>query len=239
MAETQSNVAAKIPISEAREVPGSHFSYMQPKESMFPVRVVRYAFAKRLLDLTCALIGLTVGFPIFLIIGILIKLTSQGPIFFKQTRVGVGGREFTCYKFRSMFMDAEARLKDLQHLNEATGPVFKIRQDPRITPVGRVIRKLSLDELPQLINVLVGDMSVVGPRPPLPREVRTYDAYQRQRLSVKPGLTCLWQISGRSNIGFERWVELDLDYIATMSFWGDLKIILLTIPAVVTARGAH
>jgi lipopolysaccharide/colanic/teichoic acid biosynthesis glycosyltransferase len=185
-----------------------------------------------------ALLALTLGFPIFLIVALLVKFTSRGPVLFKQTRVGVGGRLFTCYKFRSMYMDAEARLETLRHLNEVSGPVFKIKNDPRITPVGRFIRKSSLDELPQFLNVLFGEMSLVGPRPAIPAEVVKYGPKERGRLAVKPGLTCLWQIGGRSSVDFERWVELDLDYIRTMSFWGDLLILLKTVPAVLTARGA-
>jgi len=203
------------------------------------VRPVPYAAAKRLLDVVLALVGLVVGFPLFLVVGLLVKLTSQGPILFKQTRVGRGGAEFACYKFRSMYLDAEARRQQLLHLNEASGPVFKIRNDPRMTPVGRVIRKLSLDELPQLFNVLRGEMSIVGPRPPIPEEVASYGPRERGRLAVKPGLTCIWQVSGRCNIGFDRWVEMDLAYIDTMTFWRDLEIIARTVPAVISGRGAH
>jgi exopolysaccharide biosynthesis polyprenyl glycosylphosphotransferase len=203
-----------------------------------PVHPVRYAAAKRALDVVVAFCCLLFGFPLFLLVALLVKYTSRGPVLFKQTRVGLGGREFPCYKFRSMYIDAEERLEHLRHLNEVSGPVFKIKNDPRITPVGRVIRKLSLDELPQFLNVLLGDMSLVGPRPPIPAEVRKYTRKQLGRLSVRPGLTCLWQISGRSSIGFDQWVELDLLYIRTMSFWGDFKILLKTIPAVITGRGA-
>lgn len=208
-------------------------------ESAIPVQPVNYAAAKRLLDIVLSLLGLLVTFPVFLVVGILVKLTSPGPVLFKQKRVGVGGKEFLCYKFRSMRVDAEELRKELLHLNETTGPIFKIREDPRHTPIGRIIRKYSLDELPQLFNVLQGDMSMVGPRPPIPQEVAHYDAHTRRRLSVKPGLTCIWQVSGRSNIGFEQWVELDLHYIDTMSFWGDVVLIARTVPAVITARGAH
>lgn len=208
-------------------------------EYPIPVRPVAYANAKRALDFVLALMGILLFAPIFLLVALLVKITSPGPVIFRQTRVGVGGRLFTCYKFRSMYQDAERRKAELMHLNEATGPVFKMKHDPRITPVGRFIRKLSLDELPQLFNVLRGDMSIVGPRPPVPQEVAHYSEHELQRLSVVPGLTCLWQISGRSTIGFERWVELDLAYIDNMSFWNDLKIIAMTVPAVVTGRGAH
>jgi exopolysaccharide biosynthesis polyprenyl glycosylphosphotransferase len=204
-----------------------------------PVKPVPYAAAKRMMDVLISLFGLILFSPFFLIIAILVKCTSRGPVIFKQTRVGMGGRLFTCYKFRSMCADAEKHKDTLTHLNEVSGPVFKIKKDPRITPVGRILRKLSLDELPQLWNVLVGDMSIVGPRPPVPHEVVMYRERELGRLAVRPGLTCLWQINGRSNIPFEHWVELDLLYIDTMSFWNDVKIVLKTVPAVVTGRGAH
>lgn len=203
------------------------------------LKQVPYAAAKRALDVALSLAGILAGAPLFGAVALLVKLTSEGPVLFSQTRVGKGGQEFTCYKFRSMYTDAEVRLQELMPLNELSGPVFKIKRDPRITPVGRWIRKLSLDELPQLFNVLKGEMSLVGPRPPVPREVFLYTEHQRQRLAVTPGLTCLWQISGRSEIGFDRWVELDLEYIESMSFWGDIGILLRTIPAVLTGRGAH
>ncbi|MCL6520217.1 MAG: sugar transferase [Armatimonadetes bacterium] len=194
---------------------------------------------KRCLDVVISLMMLIILAPLMLLVALAIKLESEGPIIYKQTRVGKNGREFTFYKFRSMFRDADKRLAELRHLNEADGPIFKIKNDPRITKVGRIIRKTSIDELPQLFNVLKGDMSLVGPRPPLPVEVAQYTARDRQRLNVIPGITCLWQISGRSNIGFDRWVELDLEYIRNQSLWLDLKILLLTIPAVIKGTGAH
>lgn len=206
---------------------------------VFPCREVSYARSKRAFDILFSAVFLLVSWPCFLLIALLVKLTSRGPVIFRQERVGQGGRPFTCYKFRSMCADAETRKEKLMSLNEASGPVFKIKNDPRITPLGAFLRKFSLDELPQFINVLKGEMSLVGPRPPLPCEVSAYSAYQRQRLAVKPGLTCLWQVSGRSNISFERWVELDLMYIENMSFFNDLKIILKTIPAVFLGEGAH
>ena len=206
--------------------------------SHIPVCAVRYAKAKRMLDILFSLVGLILFSWVYALAALFIKLTSKGPVIFKQTRVGVGGRHFTCYKFRSMCVDAESKKKDLLHLNECSGPVFKIENDPRITRVGRILRKLSIDELPQLVNVLFGDMSIVGPRPPLPHEVAKYTRYEFGRLAVKPGLTCLWQISGRSNIDFKRWVELDILYIESMTFWNDIKIIFKTIPAVLTCRGA-
>lgn len=208
-------------------------------DPLFPQKPVSYAFAKRLYDIffaTAAIVALSVPMAI---VAIIIKLTDRGPIFFKQVRVSKGGRFFYCYKFRSMCVDAEAKKKELMHLNEATGPVFKIKADPRITPIGAFIRKMSIDELPQFFNVLKGDMSIVGPRPPIPSEVDQYTAHQRQRLAVQPGITCLWQIGGRSNVTFERWVELDLEYIETMSFWKDVSICVKTVPAVLKSSGAH
>lgn len=204
-----------------------------------PVRPVPYAASKRVLDVLVSALLMALLAPLFLIVAALVRFTSRGPVIFKQARVGEGGRIFTCYKFRSMCVDAEARKHELQHLNELDGPVFKIRNDPRMTPVGRFIRKFSLDELPQLYNVFRGDMSIVGPRPPVPHEVAKYSPRQCERLAVRPGLTCLWQVMGRNNIPFDHWVELDLLYIETMSLWLDIKIILKTIPAVLTGRGAH
>jgi exopolysaccharide biosynthesis polyprenyl glycosylphosphotransferase len=205
----------------------------------FPCKPVSYEPQKRMFDILFAGFVLFFCWPVMLIAALLIKLTSRGPIIFRQTRVGRGGRYFTCYKFRSMCADAEDKKTHLMHLNEADGPVFKIKSDPRITPVGAFIRKFSIDELPQLFNVLKGDMSIVGPRPPIPAEVDKYSLRDRGRLAVQPGLTCLWQISGRSNVAFERWVELDLLYIETMTFSNDLKIIVKTVPAVLTGSGAH
>ncbi|HZT44239.1 MAG TPA: exopolysaccharide biosynthesis polyprenyl glycosylphosphotransferase [Chthonomonadaceae bacterium] len=204
-----------------------------------PIRSISYAPAKRSLDVALALLGLLVCAPLFVLIALMVKRSSRGPVIFKQTRVGQGGRLFTCYKFRSMYIDAERRREQLRAHNEVSGPVFKIKRDPRITPAGRLLRKLSLDELPQLFNVLKGDMSLVGPRPPIPEEVALYDQREQGRLAVKPGLTCIWQISGRSDLDFARWVELDLEYIDTMSFWQDLAIIARTIPAVLSTRGAY
>ncbi|HNR35138.1 MAG TPA: sugar transferase [Candidatus Hydrogenedentes bacterium] len=195
-------------------------------------------FLKRVLDLfvsTVMLMGLA---PFFVIMAIIIKADSPGPVFFLQERVGLNGRRFKMIKFRSMVQDAEARRKALEALNEADGPVFKIRRDPRITRVGAFIRKYSLDEFPQLINVWLGQMTLVGPRPPIPAEVEKYTWDQRRRLSVKPGMTGLWQVSGRSDVGFEQWVGLDLAYIDHWSLWLDFKILLKTFHAVVAGRGA-
>ncbi len=191
-----------------------------------------YLIAKRLLDLFAATLGVVLLSPIMLIVAIMIKLEDpRGPVIFSQLRCGESPKTFKIYKFRSMYVDAEERLSELQHLNEQTGPVFKIKDDPRITKVGKLIRKTSLDELPQLFNVIKGDMSLVGPRPALPTETEQYTKYQMQRLLVKPGITCIWQVSGRNKIGFDEWVELDIKYIKNRSFWLDLKLILLTIPA--------
>jgi exopolysaccharide biosynthesis polyprenyl glycosylphosphotransferase len=194
---------------------------------------------KRLLDIFVAGVAAILASPIMLFTALAIKLDSPGPVFFKQVRVGKWGRNFYCYKFRSMYIDAEARKAALMTQNEADGPVFKIKNDPRITRVGRIIRKLSIDELPQLLNVLTGEMSLVGPRPPVPREVDQYEFDQRRRLEVTPGITGLQQVSGRSSLDFKRWVELDLQYISNQSFWEDVKILLKTVPAVVTSRGAY
>ncbi len=204
-----------------------------------PVKQVPYARIKRVFDIVISSIALVALSPIVLIVALLVRTTSRGPIIFKQTRVGAGGKEFTCYKFRSMCADAEAKKHKLLHLNEVSGPVFKIKDDPRLTSIGKFIRKLSLDELPQLWNVFIGDMSIVGPRPPVPHEVAKYGPREFGRLAVKPGITCVWQVTGRSNIPFDHWIELDLMYIDTMSFWGDVGLVLKTIPAVLTGRGAH
>lgn len=191
-----------------------------------------YEVVKRLIDIIISLIGIILSLPIMLIVALMIKLEDpKGPIIFSQVRHGQYPNTFKIYKFRSMYVDAEQRLKELQHLNEQTGPVFKIKNDPRITKVGKIIRKTSLDELPQLFNVLKGDMSLVGPRPALPKEVEQYNEYQMQRLLVKPGITCIWQVSGRNNIEFDEWVNMDLYYIQNRSLLLDLKLIIMTIPA--------
>jgi exopolysaccharide biosynthesis polyprenyl glycosylphosphotransferase len=194
--------------------------------------------AKRALDVVASGLFLAAFSWLYLLVAAAIKLTSRGPVFYRQTRVGMNGRKFTMLKFRSMVVDAERRQAELAHLNEMDGPVFKVKNDPRITRVGRFLRKFSMDELPQMWNVFVGDMSLVGPRPPVPAEVVKYDDSQRRRLSVRPGLTCLWQISGRNTVNFEKWVELDLQYIDQWSLGLDLKILLKTVPVVLTGKGA-
>lgn len=193
---------------------------------------------KRMADFVMALILLIALSPLFLILAALIKLTSRGPVFYRQTRCGLGGRKFTLYKFRSMRAGSDLRREELAALNESDGPVFKIKNDPRRTMAGRLMRRLSLDELPQLFNILKGDMSFVGPRPPLPEEVEQYEAWQRRRLRMSPGLTCLWALEGRSHLSFNRWMELDLEYIDHWSPWLDWKILLKTIPVVLLGRGA-
>jgi lipopolysaccharide/colanic/teichoic acid biosynthesis glycosyltransferase len=194
---------------------------------------------KRLLDLLLASLGLLATLPIWLVIVVAIKRDSPGPAIFVQERVGVQGRRFRFYKFRSMYADAEHRLAELQANNEVSGPVFKMRSDPRVTKVGGLLRRTSLDELPQLLNVLKGEMSLVGPRPPLPKEVEEYRPSDAIRLSVKPGLTCLWQISGRSTVGFDEWMEFDRDYVRRMSLQLDVSILMRTVWAVVSCRGAY
>ena len=193
---------------------------------------------KRLIDITSSAVLLILLSPLFAVVSILIKGTSKGPVFFKQQRVGYNGRFFNCLKFRTMLENAEALQKGLLRLNEMEGPVFKIKNDPRVTKVGRILRKLSIDELPQLMNVLKGEMSLVGPRPPIPGEVNQYELKDRRRLSMKPGITCLWQVNGRNAIPFEKWMELDKEYIDHWSLWLDFKIIAQTIPAVLKSSGA-
>jgi len=187
-----------------------------------------YLFFKRMLDITCSAVGIIVLSPLMIITAIMIKLDSKGSALFKQERCGKGGQSFNMLKFRSMVCNAEELLKELKDKNEQAGPVFKIRNDPRITRVGKIIRRTSIDELPQLFNIIKGDMSIVGPRPPLPREVEHYTEYQRQRLLVKPGLTCFWQVMGRNSIEFDVWVELDIKYIKERNFRLDLLLILKT-----------
>ena len=194
---------------------------------------------KRLLDISVSLLALVALSPVFLFTALAIRIESPGPVFFRQTRVGKWGRLFSIYKFRSMYLDAERRKQELMKLNEADGPVFKMRKDPRITRVGAVIRKLSIDELPQLLNVLRGEMSLVGPRPPLPKEVVQYEYYQRKRLDAVMGITGLQQVSGRSDLDFQQWVAYDIEYVGRQSFWLDIKILLKTIPAVLTGKGAY
>lgn len=207
-----------------------HYQSVQAKPIEFAL--------KRMFDIVSSGVALWVLAPMLLVVAVLVKLTSKGPLLFRQTRVGLHGRPFKMLKFRTMVENAEELKAKLAAQNEMDGPVFKMKKDPRITSIGRVLRKFSIDELPQLINVLRGDMSVVGPRPPVPNEVAKYEPWQRRRLSVRPGLTCIWQVSGRNEISFEQWMYMDLQYIDTWSFSKDITLILKTFPVVLTGRGA-
>lgn len=198
-----------------------------------------YKFLKRFFDIILCGIALVCLSPVFLATAIVIKLEDGGPVFFTQPRAGKDMKPFKMYKFRSMYVNADAKLAELLKDNEQTGHAFKIKNDPRITRVGKFIRKVSIDELPQLINIIKGDMSIVGPRPILPFQMEECNEYEKQRLIVRPGLTCYWQIGGRANIKWDEWVELDLDYIEDMGLWTDLKMIVKTIPAVFDSEGAY
>jgi len=194
---------------------------------------------KRLFDLFFSFIAIIVLSPVFLITAIIVKVSSKGPVFFRQQRCSLNGRRFTVYKFRTMVVDAEAKLKELLLFNEMQGPAFKMENDPRVTKLGKFLRKSSIDELPQFWNVFKGDMSFVGPRPPMPAEVDKYEPWQRRRLTMRPGITCLWQAFGRNKINnFDEWMKLDLEYIDNWSLWFDFKILLKTIPIVLFGTGA-
>ena len=196
-------------------------------------------FFKRVFDVVLSFASLVVLSPLLACIAAMIRVSSPGPVLFRQTRCGLGGRHFTLYKFRSMINDAEQMRAELHQLNELDGPVFKISDDPRITPVGRWLRRFSMDELPQLWNVFRGEMSFVGPRPAVPEEVEQYEDWQRRRLRMRPGLTCTWVLEGRNHVDFNRWMQLDLKYIDNWSLWLDAKIFLRTIPIVLSGRGAY
>ncbi|MCF2649160.1 sugar transferase [Niallia circulans] len=199
-----------------------------------------YLILKRGLDILCSLMGLIMLSILFFLIGLLIKLEDRrGAVFFKQTRIGKDGKSFQMYKFRSMVSNAEELKASLMDKNEATGPVFKIKEDPRVTRIGKFIRKTSIDELPQLINVLKGEMSLVGPRPSLPQEVAAYTPYERQRLKIVPGITCYWQVGGRSNLSFSEWVELDLKYISERNLLIDFKLIVKTFFVLFGSKDAY
>lgn len=198
-----------------------------------------YFFSKRLLDVSLAIIGGVLLSPLFFVVGLLIKVESKGPIIFSQDRVGQDGNIFKMYKFRSMVEDAEELKSKLIDKNEMDGPMFKMENDPRITKVGSVIRKMSIDELPQLINVIKGDMSLVGPRPSLPSEVLQFDEWMKKRLSVKPGLTCYWQVSGRNNIDFINWMKMDVKYVEESNLLIDIKLIIKTMFLLLGDKNAH
>jgi exopolysaccharide biosynthesis polyprenyl glycosylphosphotransferase len=222
---------SRMALTQLDEIPLLSFEPVAQNESKLVV--------KRIFDLVVTLCAMPLIAPVMLAVAIAIKLDSPGPVFFTQQRVGFRKRLFKMYKFRSMYADAEKRMAEIEHLNEAEGPIFKMANDPRVTRVGRFIRKTSLDELPQLFNVLRGHMSLVGPRPMSQRDVSLFDrSIQRKRFSVRPGLTCLWQVSGRSNLPFEKWLELDLMYIESWSLSLDFKVLLKTIPTVLMRNGA-
>lgn len=216
--------------TELNDVPLLTFDPVVAKEGQL--------FIKRIIDIAISGVMIILLAPLLLITTLLIKFTSPGPVLFTQRRVGLNGRKFTLYKFRTMYKGAEKKLSKLEQLNEMGGPVFKIKKDPRITPFGKILRKFSIDELPQLFNVFVGQMSLVGPRPPIPKEVVQYEPWQRRRLSMRPGLSCLWQVSGRNKIDFDEWMKLDLRYLDNWSIWLDFKIMVKTIPVVMFGIGA-
>jgi exopolysaccharide biosynthesis polyprenyl glycosylphosphotransferase len=224
------HIFSKIFLERLQDIPLLTFSTTPTNEFAL--------FIKRFMDIVISSVCLIFLSPLFLVVSLLIKMTSEGPVFFKQARSGLYYRTFTMYKFRSMVVDAEEKKRDLRHMNEMDGPIFKIRDDPRITAIGKWIRKRSIDELPQLINVLKGEMSLVGPRPHPTEEVREYTSWQRRRLSMKPGITGLWQIGGRSDTTFAESMKHDLDYIDNWSLWLDIKILLRTIPTIVSGKGA-
>ncbi|MBU3179839.1 sugar transferase [Clostridium psychrophilum] len=219
---------------------------LERNSSVTHVEIVReydknlgYFITKRIIDIIGALCGILIMSPVLIVVGIWVKLDSKGPAFFAQNRVGKDGMQFKMYKFRSMCMDAEGLLDKLRKDNEMSGPMFKIKEDPRITKIGRFIRKTSIDELPQLFNILKGEMSIVGPRPSLPKEVAQFTAFQKQRLIAKPGLTCYWQVRGRNNIGFDEWMEMDVEYIEERNTFIDIKLIFKTVGVLFGDEGAR
>ena len=223
--------AAKIGLTLVNGVPLISFEPVARDESAL--------FVKRIVDVTLTILALPLLIPIFLLVALAIKIDDPGPVFFVQERIGLHKRRFPMFKFRSMVVDAEARMREIEHLNEAEGPNFKMKDDPRVTKLGNFLRRSSIDELPQLINVLRGEMSLVGPRPMSIRDVDLFDkGIQRKRFSVRPGLTCLWQVSGRSDLDFDDWLRLDLEYIERWSLWLDIKILFRTVFVVLTGKGA-
>ena len=217
----------------------SHIEFKNGFENEFENRVSFYESLKRLVDVLGAFTGLLMLSPVIIIVSLIVKFTSKGPVFFSQKRVGKNGIEFDMYKFRSMVVNAEELKEKLASQNEMSGPMFKMKDDPRITKVGKFIRKTSIDEIPQLWNVLRGDMSLVGPRPSLPKEVAQFDSWMHKRLEVKPGLTCYWQVSGRNNIDFEDWMKLDIRYVNERNFWIDIKLIFKTVFVLFGDKNAH
>lgn len=223
-----------------RDEKGAQSGMPDMDKKITPNGSIAYRVEKRALDIVASALGLIVLSPLFLLTALAIKIEDpKGKVFYHQPRIGQNGSVFSCHKFRSMYANADEIKASLMGQNEMDGPVFKIRHDPRITKVGRIIRKLSIDELPQLYNVFKGELSLVGPRPLPVEEELACNAYQRQRELVKPGITCYWQISGRNDISFEQWIELDFKYIREQNFWTDLKILLKTVPAVLSTRGGY
>lgn len=229
---TQTAMVPQAKLEESKKHKLPEVPVLRPKPA--------YQFLKRTIDVCVGSLAIVLLSPVFIVSALLVRITSKGPIFFSQKRVGLQGETFTCYKFRSMVVNADEIKDTLTAENYHEDPrTFKMKRDPRITMVGFWLRRASIDELPQLLNVILGDMSLVGPRPPVPNEVRMYTAHNMGRLSVKPGLTCIWQVSGRSDISFDQQVEMDLDYIERRSTLFDLKLLLLTVPALLSCRGAY
>lgn len=229
------------PIADKAEKPAAPPNATRPRQDRalsFQPQGFYQRRGKRILDLALTSVGLLLISPLIGLIALAIKLDSKGPVCYASTRLGRHAKPFRFLKFRSMFDGAEQMKEELEHLNEMDGPVFKIQDDPRMTPVGRILRRTSLDELPQLIHVVRGEMSLVGPRPPIPEEVEQYEPWQRRRLSVTPGITCLWQVSGRNLVGFDEWMRLDAQYVDQQSFSLDMKILFMTVSAVFRGLGA-
>ena len=239
---TSAPVVLRVGFKAGKMTAGKHGEAPEVSEAVRRLQKSRlgYRFTKRAFDIVFSAFVLVSFSWLFVIVAIAIKIDDpKGPVFFKQKRVGKDGKKFNMYKFRSMYQDAEERLAELQDQNEVDGPVFKMTNDPRITPAGRWLRKTSIDELPQLVNILKGDMSIVGPRPPLPKEVAQYSDWDWGRLAVRPGLTCYWQVSGRSNLSFDEWMRLDLKYIEEQGLWTDLRIIARTVGVVLRGDGPY
>ena len=239
---TTEELLLDLPAIEApRETPRVEYRVVEratPREGLVGAAWWQMA-AKRGTDIVVSVLAIVVLSPLLLAVALLVRITSRGPILYVQQRVGRSGEPFRMVKFRSMYRDAHDRRDEHVDQNIHTGPIFKIRDDPRVTPIGRAIRRLSIDEMPQFFNVLMGNMSLVGPRPPLPEEFLDYTDRERRRLLVKPGVTCIWQVSGRSDVDFQTWIDMDLEYIETWSLRLDLVLLAKTVPAVLTGRGAY
>lgn len=237
-AKIAENETVALPIEQKYPLEWEHIATRFEKDPNISQKPL-YDCVKRIFDIVCSCIALIFFSWLFLLVAIAIKIEDGGPVFYSQTRVGKNGKFFVMHKFRSMYVDADRMKAQLLEQNEMNGPTFKMEHDPRVTRVGRFIRRTSIDELPQLVNILEGSMSVVGPRPPLGAEVMQYDDYAMRRLSVKPGLTCYWQISGRNDVSFDEWIEMDLEYIRNAGVATDIAILFKTARAVLTGRGAY